>query len=70
MATTVFVKLRDGRRLSVGKADSRPAAEKVRQDVESWIMRGVTLTISNEQGKVEDITPTGVVGFDVCEELS
>ena len=60
MATSVFLKLRDGRVVRFGRAHDAAGAEKVKADVEHWIAAGITLSVGSAQGLIEEVTPHSV----------
>jgi len=68
MATTVFLKLQEGRRIRFGRTKDPAAADKVKRSVEEWIREGVTISMANAQGELEDVNLMHVVAIDIVEE--
>jgi hypothetical protein len=68
MATAVFLRLRDGRTVRFGHARDAASAAKVKNDVETWVSAGITLSVANARGTIEDVTPSSVEIVELCSE--
>ena len=68
VATAVFLRLRDGRRVRFGRSRDPSGAAKVKRDVEAWIAEGITLSVANAQGGIEDVAPTTVEAVELIPE--
>ena len=68
MANVVFLKLREGRCIRFGRTKDAAAAAKVKRGVEEWIREGVTISMANAQGELEDVNLKNVVAIEISEE--
>jgi hypothetical protein len=68
MATAVFLRLRDGRRVRFGRSRDPAGAAKVKTDVEQWISAGITLSVANSHGGIEDVAPATVEAVELVGE--
>ena len=68
MANAVFLKLREGRSIRFGRTKDAAAAAKVKRGVEEWIRVGVTISMANAQGNLEDVNLKHVVAIEISEE--
>lgn len=60
MGTSVYLKLKDGRTVSLLTNAERAAAEAMRAELHKWLDTGQTLAVTHASGSVEDVTPRGV----------
>ena len=67
VSTSVFLRLKDGRSIALKEEAEQAAALQVKAHFEQWLVDGMTLSVANGKGAVEDITPTSVVAIDVVE---
>jgi len=70
MATDVFLKLQEGRRVRFGRARDVIAAAQVKAHLELWISKGMTLTVANAQGVAEDVVPGSVLAIELVHEAT
>ena len=68
MSTTVYLRLADGRRVRFARTPDAVAAQKVRTGVEGWIADGMTLSVANAQGQIEDVNAKSVVAIELMDE--
>jgi len=68
MATSVFLRLQEGRRVRFGYARDAAGAARVKAEVERWIHAGTTLTVTDAHGAAEDIAPTAVAEVELVQE--
>ena len=68
MANAVFLKLREGRSIRFGRTKDAAAAAKVKRSVEEWVREGVTISMANAQGELEDVNLNNVVAIEISEE--
>jgi len=68
MSTTVFLRLKDGRRIQFARAHDTASAQKVRTGVEGWIADGMTLSLANSRGEIEDVAAKSIVAIELMED--
>jgi hypothetical protein len=67
MSTTIHLKLRDGRIVPVGCDHEKIEAERLKAELEQWLVSGTTLTITNARGQLEEVTPRGVARIELID---
>jgi hypothetical protein len=67
MGTSVYLKLKDGRSLPLKEGADSASAAVVKAHFEEWLRNGITLSVTDAQGKVEDITPRRVVAIEMID---
>ena len=68
MGTTVYIQLRDGRRVRFGRATDAASAAKVKDVVAGWVRDGMLLSLANAHGGVDDVLPRSVASVDLADE--
>jgi hypothetical protein len=68
MSTSVFLKLKDGRALPLREKISDSIAAGITACFERWIQRGMTLSIADAHGQVEDIPSQRVLCLETVRE--
>jgi hypothetical protein len=69
MGSSVFLQLKDGRKVSLLSDADKEKADAMQARLEERIRRGETLVVVHATGTVEDITPHGVQLIEVAETL-
>ena len=69
MGSTVYLKLKNGRLVSMLDNAERGAAETMKRHLDRWVEDGQTLSITHANGSVEELTPTGVQLIEITESL-
>jgi hypothetical protein len=67
MGSSVYLKMKDGRRVPMLADTDRQAADALKADLERWVQQGQTLSVTHASGEVEDLTPRGVQAIEVVE---
>jgi hypothetical protein len=67
MGTSVYLKLKDGRKVSMLTNAEPAAAEAMTAELHKWLRTGQTLAVTHATGSVEDVTPRGVALIEVVE---
>jgi hypothetical protein len=67
MSTSVYLKLTDGRSLPLKEGAQQAVAAIIKEHFERWIKAGMTLSVANAHGEVEEITPRRVLAIEVVE---
>ena len=68
MATTVVLRLRDGRRVLFHRTRDPGKAERWKSDLEQWIEAGMTVSIANARGELEDLVPSTISAIEIVDE--
>jgi hypothetical protein len=67
MGTSVFLRLSDGRRVSLLDNADRHAADAMKAHLEKWVKSGHTVNVTHASGQVEEITPSGVLTIELVD---
>lgn len=67
MGSSVYLKLKDGRKVSLLSDADKEKAEAMKARLEERVRRGETLVVVHPTGTVEDVTPRGVQLIEVVE---
>jgi hypothetical protein len=67
MGSSVYLRLKDGRLVSMLNDVDPRAAQALKENLDKWVKAGQTLSVTHATGKVEDLTPTGVQTVEVVE---
>jgi CheY-like chemotaxis protein len=62
--TSIFLKLDDGRCIALKEGAEPTAAAQLKTQLEQLIKGGMTLSVANVRGQIEDIVPTRVLAID------
>ena len=66
--TSVFLRFKEGRSIRFGKTGDAVTAAKVKRSVEEWVRDGVTISMANALGQLEEIDLRKVVAIDIVDE--
>lgn len=65
MGSSVFVRLKDGSRVSLLADAEPPQADALRRSLDRWVRDGQVLSITHATGCVEDVSPQTVEAIEV-----
>jgi hypothetical protein len=68
MGTSVYIRLKDGRSLPLKEGADSASAAVLKAHFEEWLRNGITLSVTDAQGRVEDITPRRVVAIEAIDD--
>lgn len=66
-STSVILRLKDGRSIALKEETERAAAIFIKAHFEQWLRDGMTLSVANAQGRVEEITPRHVMAIEAVD---
>jgi hypothetical protein len=67
MGSSVYLKLKDGRKVSLLANADKEKADALKARLEERVQHGETLVVIHPSGAVEDVTPRGVQLIEVVE---
>lgn len=67
MGSSVYLKLKDGRKVSLLADADKEKADALKVRLEQRVQHGETLVVIHPSGAVEDVTPRGVQLIEVVE---
>lgn len=67
MGTSIFLMLKDGRKVSLLTDADQAKAGAMKAELDKWVRGGQTLSVTHASGTVEDVTPLGVRLIEVVE---
>jgi hypothetical protein len=67
MGSSVFIRLKNGRTVSLLENAEKAAAEQMRAKLHRWVHTGQGLHITHLSGGIEDVTPSGVEAIEIVE---
>ncbi|HEX3134079.1 MAG TPA: hypothetical protein VHX44_10920 [Planctomycetota bacterium] len=70
MGSSVYLKLKNGRTVSLLTDADKAKADAMKSELDKWVQRGQTLSVTHASGTVEDVTPHGVHVIEVVETPS
>jgi hypothetical protein len=70
MGTTIYIRLQDGRRVRFGRAPDVSAAERVMNVVAGWVREGMSLSLADAGGQLEEVLARTVQGFELTNEAT
>jgi len=67
MGSSVYLKLKSGRLVSVLDNADKSAAEAMKAKLNAWVTSGQKFALTRANGHVEELTPTGVQAIEVVD---
>lgn len=67
MGSSVFLRFKDGRGVSLLENAAKPTAIAMKKHLDRWVKDGQTLHITHSNGSAEEITPRGVQMIEIVE---
>ncbi len=68
MGSSVYLKLKNGRMVSLLSGADKRAALAMKDHLDTWVTRGQTLSVANANGQVDEVTPRSVQAIEVVDE--
>jgi hypothetical protein len=65
MGTSVYLKMKDGRLITVLEDADDLAARNFKDKLDRWVQTGESISLMHQSGSVDEITPRGVLAVEM-----